>query len=137
MDESGTNQNRRSRRSNVLLAATLEVAGTSTPVRMRNLSSEGALVEADQLPIEGTNVLFRKGELAVAGCVAWVKGRRAGIAFDANLAPETVLRHIPTPRPRAKLHFKRPGLGPRELSPEERRFAENWVVTGPIAPLGE
>lgn len=130
-------QNRRSRRSNVLLAAALEVAGSSLPVTMRNLSSEGVLVEADNLPIEGTNVLFRKKELALPGHVAWVKGRRAGIAFDTPLDPETVLRHIPNPRPRARLSFKRPGLGPRELSPEERRFAENWVVTSPIAPLGE
>jgi hypothetical protein len=137
MDESGMAQNRRARRANVLLAATIEVAGTSTPVRMRNLSSEGALIEADQLPIEGTNVLFRKKELAVPGHVAWVKGRRAGIAFETLLEPETVLRHIPTPRPRAKLNFKRPGLGARELSPDELRFAENWVVTSPIAPLGE
>ena len=131
------NQNRRSRRSHVLMAASIEAAGSSTPVRMRNLSAEGVLIEGDDLPIEGTIVLFRKNDLKATGHVAWVKDNRAGIAFDTLLDPETVLRHVPQPRPRARLNFKRPGLGPNELSPEERRFAENWVMTGPIAPLGE
>jgi hypothetical protein len=137
MDESGITQNRRSRRSNVLMAASIEVAGSSTAVRMRNLSAEGVLIEGDDLPIEGTIVTFRRNELKVPGSVAWIKGRRAGIAFDAKLDPETVLRHVPQPRPRAKLVFKRPGLGSRELSAEERRFAETWVVSGPVAPLGD
>lgn len=130
-------QNRRSRRSNVLMAASIEVAGCSIGVRMRNLSAEGALIEGDELPVEGTIVTFRKNELKVPGHVAWVKGKRAGIGFDSNLDPETVLRHVPQPRPRARLNYKRPGLAPRELSPDERRFAENWVVTSPITPLGE
>lgn len=137
MDESSNSQNRRSRRSNVLMAASIEAAGSSMPVRLRNLSAEGALIEGEDLPIEGTNVLFRKNELAASGQVAWVKGRRAGVAFNTKLDPETVLRHVPQPRPRAKTSFKRPGLGARELSPEERRFAETWVVSGPITPLGD
>lgn len=130
-------QNRRTSRSNVLLAAAIEAAGSSSPVTMRNLSSEGALIEADDLPIEGTCVLFRKNELAVPGYVAWVKGRRAGIAFDHNLDPETVLRHIPNPRPRAKLDFKRPGLAPRRLTPEERKIGEDWIWGKPLPSLGD
>jgi hypothetical protein len=137
MDESAKTQNRQSRRSNVLMAASIEAAGSSTPVRMRNLSAEGVLIEGDELPIEGTIVLFRKNELKAPGQVVWVKGRRAGIAFDTKLDPETVLRHVPSPRPRAELQFKRPGLSAQELSLEERRFAENWVVSGRVARLGD
>lgn len=128
-------QNRRSRRSNVLMAATIETAATATQVRLRNLSAEGALIEGESLPIEGCQVLFRKNELSVRGQVAWIQGNRAGICFDTHLDPETVLRHVPQPRPRAKLSFKRPGLGPRELSPAEKRFGETWV--SPIGRLGE
>ena len=42
----------------------------SMPVKLRNLSAEGALVEADKLPVEGTAILFRKGDLSVPGRVA-------------------------------------------------------------------
>ncbi len=85
MDESGITQNRRSRRSNLLMQATLETAGRALCVTLRNLSSDGARVEGDQLPIEGTDLLFRKGELAVAGRIIWSRGRQAGIQFERKL----------------------------------------------------
>lgn len=137
MDESGTTQNRRSRRSNVLMAASIESAGTATDVRLRNLSSDGALVEADHLPIEGSCVLFRKNELRVPGHIAWISGKRAGIAFDEQLDPETVLRHIPSPRPQAKVDFRRPGLTTAELTPAERDIAQRWAWSKAVTPLGE
>lgn len=124
-------QNRRTRRSNVLMSAALELSGASLPVKLRNLSSEGALVEGDKLPVEGAEVVFRKAELSVPGRVAWVEGKRAGIGFTEHLRPEDVLRHIPTPRPRVVREFRRPGLGARPLSVEERRLAENWVWHSP------
>jgi hypothetical protein len=58
MDESSQVQNRRQRRSNVLLTATLELPGRSLDVRLRNLSAEGALVEADGLPQQGPRSFF-------------------------------------------------------------------------------
>ena len=116
-------QNRRSRRSNLLMAASLEHPGGVTPVTLRNLSANGALVEGDQKLLTGTNVVFRKKDLAIAGSIAWSAGRRAGIAFDMVLDPETVLHHVPAPRPVAELICKRPGLH-ASMSPEERKFAE-------------
>lgn len=127
MDESSTTQNRRQRRSNVLMTATLEYSGMSLPVKMRNLSSQGALVEAEDLPVEGANVVFRRQELSVAGRVVWLRGKQAGIAFGAPLAPELVLRHIPTPKRRVTPDFRRPGLANRQLSEEERRLGNDWV----------
>ena len=110
MDESSPSQNRKTRRSNVLMTASLELSGTSLPVKLRNLSAEGALVEGDKLPVEGASILFRKGDLGVAGNVAWVNGRQAGINFVQKLNPEQLLRHVPTPRPRVTPTFRRPGL---------------------------
>ena len=72
MDESSNSQNRKNRRSNVLMSASLELSGTSVPVKLRNLSAEGALVEGERLPVEGSSVLFRKGDLSMPGRVAWV-----------------------------------------------------------------
>jgi hypothetical protein len=126
MDQSNNPQNRKARRSNVLMSASLELSGTSLPVKLRNLSADGALVEGDKLPVEGASIQFRKGDLSVAGNVAWVKGCQAGVAFAQILKPDQLLRHIPAPRPRVTPDFKRPGLK-GTLTAEEKKFGEKWV----------
>jgi hypothetical protein len=137
MDESGITQNRRSRRSHLLMAATLEVSGRAISVKLRNLSSEGAQVEGDQLPVEGTELLFRKGELAVAGSIIWTKGKHAGIRFVQKLEPQAVLNHIAVPRPRMDASFRRPGLASRALTEQERKLAENWIPVVPLRTFGD
>ncbi|QNP43146.1 PilZ domain-containing protein [Sphingomonas daechungensis] len=47
---------RRAGRSNVLLGATIEQNGARMPVRVSNLSANGALVIGDRLPVADTNV---------------------------------------------------------------------------------
>jgi hypothetical protein len=137
MDDSSPCQNRRSRRSKVLLAATLENVTTSLPVTLRNLSAEGVLVEGDDLPSEGVEVVFRRKDLCASGEVVWVNGRHAGIAFRERLQPEQVLRHVPQPQPKVMAKHRRPGLSRRELTNEERRLAESWVWATPLAAPGE
>jgi hypothetical protein len=124
MDESSPSQNRKSRRSNVLMSASLELSGTSLPVKLRNLSADGALVQGDKLPVEGAAVQFRKGDLSVAGIVAWVKGRQAGVSFAQKLNPEQLLRHVPVPRPRVTPSFRRPGL--RTSTDKDMGFGDAW-----------
>ncbi len=137
MDESGTTQNRRARRSHVLMAASIEAGGVTSSVTLRNLSSEGALVEGKNLPAVDSPVIFRKNELTLAGRVAWVAGGRAGIAFDAKLDPEAVLRHVPPARPQAKPDFRRPRIRASELSAGERKIAQDWIWGEPIQNLGD
>ena len=137
MDESSTTQKRRSRRSQLLMTATLEIAGRALDVKLRNLSSDGARVEGDQLPIEGTDLMFRKGEIAVGGRVIWSKGRQAGIGFANKLDPIQVLNHISTPRARVKPEYRRPGLAARELTDVERNLGERWAQIVPVPPLGD
>jgi hypothetical protein len=132
MDESSINQNRKNRRSNVLMSASLELSGTSVPVKLRNLSAEGALVEGEKLPVEGSSVLFRKGDLSMPGRVAWVNEKQAGVNFAQKLNPEQLLRHVPTPRPRVMPEFKRTGLK-GTMTAEERRYGESWVWRFPPA----
>ena len=135
MDSSSNCQNRRSRRSQVLLTATLDYAGAAHSVKLRNLSSEGALVEGNGLPIEGTPVQFCRNELCVIGRVVWVNGRYAGIAFAENLQPEQVLRHVPAPRPKILPRPYRPGFTPRNMTPDQERLAQSWIWSpGPARP---
>ena len=137
MEHSNITQNRQSRRSNVLLAATIEVAGTIVPVKLRNLSTEGALIEGNGLPIEGSEVMFRRNDLSVSGRVAWVHEKHAGVAFNWPIAQADVLRNIPKPRHRATLDFRRPALAHRKLSAEELRLAASWAWTPSRGSFGE
>ena len=132
MDQSNNTQNRKARRSNVLMSASLELSGTSLPVKLRNLSADGALVEGDKLPVEGASLMFRKGDLSMPGRVAWSKTRHAGISFAQPLLPEQLMRHVPPPRARVAPDFRRPGLRSRQ-SEEERRFGEAWLGKLPTA----
>jgi hypothetical protein len=124
MDQSSSSQNRKTRRSNVLMSASLELSGTSLPVKLRNLSAEGALVVGEKLPVEGASILFRKGDLQMAGVVAWVKGRQAGINFAHQLNPEQLLRHVPAPRARVAPTFRRPGL--KKFHDDDAGFGGAW-----------
>jgi hypothetical protein len=137
MDESSMTQSRRSRRSPVLLAATIEVAGVAEPVKLRNLSPEGALIEGGRLPLEGATTFFGRNELRIKSRVAWVAGRFAGVAFARPLQKEEVLRNVPKPRPRIQPEFRRPGLVCRPLTAEERQMVERWVAASPIGAIGD
>jgi len=128
MDESCNTQNRRSRRSPVLLSAKVDVLGVEVSVILRNLSSDGALIEGEQLPREGATTTFSRKDLTVEGRIAWVEGRFAGLAFDRSLDREELLQHVPAPRQRVDTTFRRPGLASRPISDEERKMIQMWAT---------
>ena len=88
---------RRSPRSRVLLAATLESGGRAFPVTLRDLCKHGALVEGRGDLTADCEVWFCRNELRVHGHVAWAAGKLAGIAFSQVLKPDEVLRYINRP----------------------------------------
>jgi hypothetical protein len=137
MDESALTQNRRSRRSPVLLTASVEVDGVVVPVNLRNLSEEGALIEGENLPPEDSVTFFQRGELRLKSRVIWVQGRYAGVAFARPLKAEEVLRHVPSPRVRPEMDFRRPTLACRPLTDYERKMLETWMTASPVSRLGE
>ena len=137
MDDSDIAQNRRSRRSQRMMTASLEASGRVVDVTLRNLSSDGAQVEGDDVPVEGTELLFRKGDLALAGTIIWTKGKQAGIRFAKELDPATVLNHVPAPRPRKATDFRRPGLLTPRLTEQEQLLAKSWITAGPSPTLGD
>src|SRR5688572_1407005 len=73
---------RASRRTNLMLAATIEAGGRSTPVRIRNLSDTGALIEGAGLLEKSEPVVVRRGELEIGATVAWCGGDKCGVRFD-------------------------------------------------------
>lgn len=139
MDQSTAAQNRRSRRSPVLLAATIEVCGARLAVKLRNLSEDGALIEGASLPPEGCETVFERNDMRLTGRIVWVEGKYAGIAFDRPLNREEVLRHIParSPKPQSFVDFRRPGFTCRPLSDYERKNLERWLATAPRSRNGD
>lgn len=83
---------RRDPRKALLVAAELIAAGVSAAVKIRNLSTKGALVEADNLPSAGTALRLVRGPLSADGTMSWSTGGRGGIAFTAPIAVEDWVR---------------------------------------------
>jgi len=127
MDESSNIQNRRSNRSPVLLSAKIEVNGAEVSVILRNLSSQGALIEGKELPAEGAVTKFQRNELTVKGKIVWVEGRYAGMSFERPLEPDELLRHVPKPRQRVESQFRRPGLACEPLTEADRKMVQMWM----------
>ena len=72
-------------RSNVFLGATLEAESQVYPVRIRNVSAGGALLEAQLLPKLGARICLVRGELRMTGVLVWQSGDQAGVTFDAPI----------------------------------------------------
>jgi len=80
-------------RSNIFVDATIASDGMCGPIRIRNLSSVGALIEGQKVPSEGSRVRLSRGDLRIAGTIAWQNGERAGVCFDSVVSvPEWLPR---------------------------------------------
>lgn len=74
-------------RSNVFVMAALYADGRSgSPVRVRNISPTGALIEGAALPAVGTAVQLSRASLKTSGSVMWVEQGKAGLQFDVPIA---------------------------------------------------
>jgi hypothetical protein len=73
-------------RSNIFVIATIASAEACGPVRVRNMSPYGALIEGPVLPAAGLPVRVSRGSLTVSAIVAWRSGDRAGVRFDSAIS---------------------------------------------------
>lgn len=73
-------------RKAMFVAAELFVGAASTPVKIRNMSTKGALVEAPSLPPMGTPVRLVRGPLQASGSMSWATGGRGGISLLGSIA---------------------------------------------------
>ena len=87
MDTPPAPNNRLEARSNIFVMAALYTDHGSTPVRIRNMSRSGALVEAAVLPPKGTQVRLARGSVSITGEVMWVEQQKAGLRFDSLTSP--------------------------------------------------
>jgi hypothetical protein len=78
-------ENRTEGRANVFLTAMLDAGGVATPVRIRNISARGALVDGPTFPALGASVRLMRGRLLAAGQIAWAGAGQAGLNFDREI----------------------------------------------------
>lgn len=74
---------RAAQRTNMFLAAVLQGQGFSIPVKVRNMSVSGALVEAATVPPIGSEARLVRGSLLMPCSVAWSAEGRCGLRFSA------------------------------------------------------
>ena len=74
--------NRAHPRTSMFVLASMAAETVSGLVKVRNMSSEGALIESAALPHVGEHLSLRRGELAAAGRIVWREGGIAGLRFD-------------------------------------------------------
>jgi len=79
-------QKRQPKRSHVLLVGQLEGESGSQEVRIRDVSTNGALVDAPDQPSVGEAVRLHVGEASIQGRVAWTDGAWLGVEFDEPLS---------------------------------------------------
>ncbi|HEX7851264.1 MAG TPA: PilZ domain-containing protein, partial [Sphingomonas sp.] len=73
----------RAPRKNLLLTATIRSEGVTAPVRIRNLSEKGAMVDGKALPEPGASLVLQRLEIEMRGVVVWRVEGRCGIHFEA------------------------------------------------------
>lgn len=73
--------------------AAIYAAAGSTPVKLRNVSPRGALVEGALVPPLGSRVRLCRGSLSVTAEIIWSTDGRAGLRFESTVCVEDWLPH--------------------------------------------
>jgi hypothetical protein len=63
-------------------------------VRIRNISTLGAMLDGRDLPEEGARVTLRRGRLVSDAEVAWQSGEFRGIRFDTPVEPDEWIKRV-------------------------------------------
>jgi hypothetical protein len=82
----GAPQPRGQTRSSMFLAAVLRSGTEQAPVKVRNMSPNGALIETSVTPIAGSKIDLIRGSLIARGTVMWASTGRCGIRFTSEIS---------------------------------------------------
>lgn len=80
----------------MFVIATMSAITASGPIKIRNLSRHGALIEGAALPGLREHLKLRRGPLSVTGQIVRLHGNKAGIRFDG---PIDVAHWLPSAHP--------------------------------------
>lgn len=73
-------------RSSMFLAAVLRAGTGQAPVRVRNMSRTGAMIETPVTPAPGAKVALMRGALVAHGMIVWSSSNRCGVRFSSEVS---------------------------------------------------
>lgn len=73
-------------RRNMFLAATLRRGSQVAPVKIRNMSASGALLDSPIVPEPNSSIELVRGKYVAHGRVVWSEPKRCGIRFNTQLS---------------------------------------------------
>ena len=107
----------------MFISAVLKGLAFSVPVRIRNMSSTGALIEGAAVPEGGSSVCLIRGALTVPASVAWATEGRCGLKFSSLVSVREWLAP-PSNREQKRIddmvRIVKAGAIPLPLGPEAR-----------------
>ncbi|RST30410.1 PilZ domain-containing protein [Sphingomonas ginkgonis] len=68
-------------RTSMFVGATLRRGEATTPVKLRNMSESGVMIEGVEGLAVGSEINIQRGRLAAVGTVVWSAGRQTGVRF--------------------------------------------------------
>ena len=72
-------------RKNVMLAASISAGAVQAPVRIRNLSELGAMIDGPALPNPGCTLTLSRMALTIRATVVWSRGGRCGLSLGGAI----------------------------------------------------
>lgn len=127
-NEEDADHRRACARHRVLLSAKLVTTTGETGVKLRNLSTVGAMAEGDGLPTPGSDLILRRGALDIFATVVWNADHRCGLLFDEPLSDDEVWSQVsppPAPVVTQPIVHRRPGVRSSQLSREEQEMLDS------------
>ena len=112
-------------------------SGCSSPVRIVDVSAEGARISDGDGSGKGHWLEFNRGEVVVRGRVVWTANQRCGLEFERPIEVSGMLRPVATPPRASKPRAWRPPVATSRLSPLERNNLHWWVNTPDFAGHGQ
>jgi hypothetical protein len=72
-------------RKNVMLAASISSGAAQAPVRIRNLSELGAMIDGPSLPTPGCTLTLSRLALSISATVVWARDGRCGLSLGGTI----------------------------------------------------
>lgn len=113
-------ERRGAKRTAVMLTAAIERDGTSTSVRLTNISDNGSAICGGALPPRDARVTFKRNDVELHGRVAWRRDGQCGLHFRDSLTLARVLNPIAAPRVPSRASWRRSPLQSGPLTRIER-----------------
>ena len=93
-------ETRRAKRHPLIWRGTLHCSGQRTPIRVRNISATGAMVQCSAQAPVGSDATLEFGEgLTVLGTVGWAVGDQVGLNFHSHFDVTQLARSTPEVAP--------------------------------------